>query len=140
MYLTINQSEIPRTWYQKLLNIPVYIKSKVAKRDIICYKRFFITDMIGILKDPYNGSLYINGRETRYICVYENIEPDTTQVKLRNGYLTQISLDNSELETIEGEVIYKCVIPKGSTYYIGNVSGINDSYLSNQIKIVEHVK
>lgn len=47
-----------------------------------------------------------------------------------------VNIANCEYHRDRGEIKVKCIIPKGSIYYIGTY-GICDSYASNQLKYIE---
>ena len=134
------------------LNLNPKFKKMVAKKDITCYKivkkknyggcymyealimMFFIyklniiySTMITMTHTPYTNRLVVNNgfhsfrtiqglkKEAEYILMYHN-----------SGILTDA-------------VIVKCIIPKGSLYYVGHNDNYTPNYVSNQIVILNEI-
>lgn len=107
----------------------------VAKEDIICYKlgynrdnkRFISPYMYYIYRfnTPAYSSLYIEGSE-KYWSVYRGIH---TFVSLRDAIIFK---ENHFPPRYYDLSIFKCVIPKGSKYYLGKYGDFNN-YASNAL-------
>ena len=115
---------------------------KIAEKDIICYKFYrrynkilispyqgFRAPEIGITANANLGKSYIPENDHYYDFkrVDEGFHSFKTLEEVKhkvNGYR------NLDL------VIFKCIIPKGSSYYEGRFDRY-ESYCSNSIKLVE---
>lgn len=127
---------------------------QIATKDITCYKIFCSSDVIWnrnpikflgiIVWDKYTikelCSLY---RDYTYIP-YEinpkvNIFITTGEYwcwYIDKGYHSYKTLDRAKVERDSYEVIVKCIIPKGSTYYINNLDEIVSSNIIVTDKII----
>lgn len=138
MCMTIRQNELPRNIFQKIFGIQPEIKPLIAKRDIVCYKLYRISDIPGVVEAPYQLTKHLVGKPQPKVeityghCYNHNISMgiECGYHSFKNKNIVNMFMDNSEY------VIKKCIIPKGSTYYIGNHRGVRDGYVSNQLIIL----
>ena len=121
------------------------LESKIADKDIICYKLVKRTKTKGIYESSFQGfeyvirQLYTNNLDIRfankrikryfYKCFYKIKEGMFHSYK-SNPYPT--------LNTSSYYVLLKCIIPKGA-YYFEGYFGNCPSYASSQIKILEEL-
>jgi len=136
--MTIRQNELPRNIFQKIFGIQPEIKPLIAKRDIVCYKLYRVSDIPGVVKSPYRLTKHLVGKpQPKVEITYE--EWYSTKRHIMCGYHSSIKPDIynhfGDQHTTE-YVIKKCIIPKGSAYYIGNHKGVRDGYVSNQLIIL----
>lgn len=98
-------------------------KPLIAKEDIVCYKVFFKTQK-GKLRSVYYlkywklNKLYI---DRPAVVIHTSQYPPQVGV-YKGAYHSFKSLKNARSERktmIEGTVMAKCIIPKGSTFYFG---------------------
>lgn len=138
MCMTIRQNELPRNIFQKILGIQPKIQPLIAKRDIVCYKLYRLTDIPGVVEAPYRLTKHIVGKPqpkvkityNMWFIFHEKWEIECGYNSFRNKNIENMFKDSSEY------VIKKCIIPKGSTYYIGNFRDVRDGYVSNQLIIL----
>ena len=127
-------------------------KAKVAKKDIECYKIFNIfpyenTDKL--YKSLYRGTKYELGKEynsgftfsgiVKHPCndgIFQELVP-TVEMGL-HSYAEIPSYGEYSRFTLSNLVCCRCIIPKGSTYYVGKFDNAT-SYASNCIKVIEEV-
>ncbi len=108
-------------------------KPKVAKRDIIVWKKF------------YNHDIYEH--DLRSVCwsmlwtigiLYKTVMT-TFGNEVNQGFHSFISKKELMLDSLHYNVIAKCIIPKGSLYYKGMRSMFGKdicNIVSNQLKIL----
>ena len=124
------------------------VEPKMAEKDIICYKFYkrynkilispyqgFAAPEIGITTNANLGKSYIPENDNLYIhnyCGFKRVDEGfhsfktLEEVKHKvNGYRNSLNL-----------VIFKCIIPRGSSYYEGKFDRY-ESYCSNSIKLIE---
>lgn len=124
------------------------VEPKIAEKDIVCYKFYrryneilispyqgFRAPEIGITTNANLGKSYRPENDNLYIHNYYDFKrvdegfhsfKTLEEVKHKvNGYRNNLDL-----------VIFKCIIPRGSSYYEGRFD-IYKSYCSNSIKLIE---
>lgn len=124
------------------------VEPKIAEKDIVCYKFYrryneilispyqgFRAPEIGITTNANLGKSYRPENDNLYIYNYYDFKrvdegfhsfKTLEEVKHKvNGYSNNLDL-----------VIFKCIIPRGSSYYEGRFD-IYKSYCSNSIKLIE---
>lgn len=120
-------------------------KPLIAKEDIICYKKLYLSSE-NTLVTPYTKivipkkCVQKNKRKRipfkaeilnkfefiwRHILGFSNIVTD--------GFIHTRSLTVPYYELSHGDRVFKCIIPKGTKYFIGK----DDDYASEQIIFVE---
>ena len=122
-------------------------KPKIAEEDIICYK-FYIRDNeilfspyqgfrapeIGIVANTELGKSYRptdNGSYIHNFLGFKRVDKGFHSFKILEEIKHKINgYRNLDL------VIFKCIIPRGSSYYEGRFD-IYKSYCSNSIKLIE---
>jgi hypothetical protein len=107
-------------------------KIKIAKKDIICYKRFNATDSV--------KEIFIS---TYQNCRYYIGEIKESEIIFSGFHIIDIGLHSySTLETAKekkwnkSEFLAKCIIPKDSKYYYNSY---DHEYVSNQLKVIEKI-
>jgi hypothetical protein len=137
--MTIYQDEIPRNIFQKLFGIEPKIKPLIAKRDIVCYKLYHLSDIPGVVISPFRNTMHIIGKEQPPVEITHKVVTwldELTQIIIECGYHSYIKNDGYQYYPTD-HVVKKCIIPKGSTYYIGNQHGqVRNAYVSNQLIIL----
>ena len=117
--------------------------SKIAKRDISCYKVVYSSDNINdnIYETFYQGTAVelgktynseIHRKNSCYDQKVDQIEQGLHSFKL----LSKAKKFINEQGVEEDCVVIKCSIPKGSEYYLGDFNGKNDSYASTGLKYI----
>ena len=129
---------------------------QIATKDITCYKIFCTSDVVWnrnpikflgiIVWNKYTikelCSLY---RDYTYIPYESNPEVNIFIAKseyyyrwyIDKGYHSYKTLDRAKAERNLYEIIVKCIIPKGSTYYINNFNEIVSSNIIITDKIIK---
>lgn len=110
----------------------------IAKKDIICYKIYNKTEE-GYLSSPYLG--YIASMQN-----FTELEPNPIgsdhKYIINKGFHSFKHLKNAKLDVqfypflYTDNIIYKCIIPKGSKYYRGLFAG-RVSYCSESLILKE---
>lgn len=141
MCLDIYRDELPRNIFQKIFGIQPEIKPLIAKRDIVCYKIYKETDIPGVVEAPYMLTKHLVGKSQPKVEItylgYGWLENTNDKRHIKQGYHSFISENvDSFFADKKGYITKKCIIPKGSTYYIGNHRGVRDGYVSNQLIIL----
>lgn len=120
-------------------------KPLIAKEDIVCYKILrinYITNMFITLytysivpteclknKVPFKAEILNKFRFIcRHVLGFSNIVTD--------GFIHTYSLSIPNRNLVYSECVFKCIIPKGTKYFIGE----NKDYASEQIIFVEQLK
>ena len=122
---------------------------EIAEEDIICYKFYrryneilispyqgFIAPEIGITTNANLGKSYIPENDNFYIHNYYGFK------RVDEGFHSFKTLEETKHE-VKGcwdnldLVIFKCIIPRGSSYYSGIFKEYYESYCSNSIKLIE---
>ena len=62
MCLTVTPENYSKNIFQKIFGIQPKIKPLIAKKDIICYKAYIKTDMVGVVKSPFQKTLNLVGK------------------------------------------------------------------------------
>ena len=112
----------------------------IAKKDIICYKILMEDNC-----SPYYYRNYIAAIKNSDIIqdkTPERIEPFGSVFKISRGFIhTYSELTNLKYELYSTQSallilckVYKCIIPKGSKYFV-NITG--QEYCSKQLKFIE---
>ena len=140
MCMTIRQNELPRNIFQKIFGIQPEIKPLIAKRDIVCYKLYRISDIPGVVEAPYRLTKHLVGKpqpQVEFSYSKHGYRFDFSKLLVEAGYHSFRNKDIKNMFKDTSEyIIIKCIIPKGSTYYIGNHNGVRDGYVSNQLIIL----
>ena len=123
------------------------VEPKIAEKDIICYKFYrrcneilvspyqgFIAPEVGIVTNTKLGESHKLEGNAFYIHKFYNIR------RVDEGFHSFKILEEIK-HKINGYrnldlVIFKCIIPRGSSYYEGRFDRYK-SYCSNSIKLVE---
>jgi len=138
--MTIRQDELPRNIFQKILGIQPKIKPLIAKRDIVCYKLYRVIDIPGVVEAPYRLTKHLVGKpQPKVEITYGHCYNHNISMGIECGYHSyrKSDIDNWFVDQYTKEYITKkCIIPKGSIYYIGNHRGVRDGYVSNQLTIL----
>lgn len=126
-------------------------KAQVAKKDIECYKIFniFDTDTGKLYKSVYRDMGYELGKEynsgftfseiVKHSCnegIFQEFVP-TVEMGL-HSYAEMPSYGGYSRFILSHLACCRCIIPKGSTYYVGKFDNMT-SYASNRIKVIEEV-
>lgn len=118
----------------------------IAEEDIVCYKLLqinYITDIfvtpytkmpvpIECLKNkvPFKAEIFNKSKFTwSHVLGFNNIVGD--------GFIHTYSLNPPNYSTALCECVFKCIIPKGTKYFIGEHE---DVYASEQIIFVEQLQ
>lgn len=120
------------------LHIEENQKAEIATEDIICYKA---------ITEKFDNDLYTFYQQAKIKI------GKTYRSKFTIDFLGEIEKGLHSLTTLEiakefiinkflihKAHIVKCIIPKGSKYYLGHFYVDNDSYASNKLKYVEIVE
>ena len=132
-------------------------KMRVASKDIVCYKTLSLTDC-GSYETSYLGTRVpesvIDGSEPFVARGNILVKARSNYVKVKEkdvkyNYVTSGGLihtfaklkDPRKVNKDFGfyDTIFKCVIPKGTKYYVGLFDGDYKSYASERIMFVEKV-
>ena len=122
---------------------------EIAKEDIICYKFYVRYDET--LFSPYQESrapeigIVANtelGRSYRPTDIGSYIHNFLGFKRIDKGFHSFKTLEEVEREVNKYKrefdlVIFKCIIPRGSSYYKGIFNDRYESYCSNSIKLIE---
>ena len=122
---------------------------KIAGEDIICYKFYrryneilispyqgFMAPEIGIVANTELGKSYRPTDNGSYIHNFLGFK------RVDKGFHYIKTLEEAEREVNKYKrkydlVIFKCIIPRGSSYYKGIFGDRYESYCSNSIKLIE---
>lgn len=108
---------------------PEHKRVKIAKKDMVCYKRLHIHSFIGGFRSPYADFIYEKG-ET-YFEDSMSISNDDFFDRIEVGLHSY-----SKKSTADGHwqscVTVRCVIPKGSRYYYNERT---KEYVSDTLRI-----
>lgn len=109
-------------------------RAKIAKEDIHCYKIMVVKNTH--IKSVYQEyRYYINKLET--ISKFGVRKYNWGTIEINEGLHAFLIIDKPKrLAYLYNGVIYNCIIPKGSKYYIGN----DDDIVSNQMIITGRYK
>lgn len=139
MCLIVRQEELPKNIFQKIFKIEPEIKHLVAKKDIVCYKLYRETDIPGVVEAPYRLTKHLVGKPQPNVQLTWTYTPNNRVLSVEAGYHSFIKpiIKHENIGLFqEFLIIKKCIIPKGSVYYIGNAWGTRDGYVSNQLIIL----
>ena len=116
-------------------------KSKICRKDITCYKicdytygrlfTFYRCDAIEI-GETYISDIWLH-KSSPFVPI--NLASIT---KGLHSFVSIKSLLNAVCFNEHIRII-KCIIPKGSEYYLGEFENKNDAYASNKLKYLEIV-
>lgn len=131
------------------LDLKITATKRTAKKDITCYKYLVLKNENGVsyLQTPYRdcivsiGEIYQSKLEINY---YWNCGPTK---ELNQGLHSFVNLEDARsshpeyyYEKGENSVIYvKCIIPKGTKYYLGQFDGF-PSMASEKLIYLEIIK
>ncbi len=139
MCLHVYKEDLPRNLLQFIFGIKPRIKPLIAQRDIVCYKVYRETDIPGVVESPYQRTKHLIGKPQPQVelGVIDRFG-DGTVLKIYEGYHSYVDSDFVNVDDeFDGCVTKKCIIPKGSTYFIGNVHGfIRTGYVSTNLIIL----
>lgn len=110
----------------------------IAKKDIVCYKVMFPISEKEV-RSPYMLSVYTLGQRYSRPFAIKLSRPRRANDEISIGYHSYSTIDRALLETYYSNGTYcitKCIIPKGSTYF---VDPYNKEYVSNSITIKENI-
>lgn len=112
-------------------------KPKIAEEDIICYK-FYIRLFGGLIVSPYIG---IIAPKIGAITNTELGKPYGPKKRVDEGFhsfkiLEDVKSVINKWKSKFDLVIFKCIIPKGSLYYLGKFNKY-ESYCSDKINLIE---
>lgn len=108
-------------------------KVKIAKKDIVCYKRFDITYSKRYFRSPIMGYRYDKGF-TYYedsLC-RQDYNPSPYNNLVHMGFHSYSSILRCKLEKCSDELVVKCIIPEGAHYWYNEE---NKEYCSDYITI-----
>lgn len=109
-------------------------KSLIAKKDITCYK--VVHPHIKAFLSEYRFFEYKIGRTYRLYTGVKQWAPDNYGY-MYSGFHSFTTLKNALEYGGKRMVLLKCVIPKGSRYYVGDFgNGSCTQYCSNRIRVV----
>lgn len=121
------------------LIIKKFSLKRIATSDIECYKFLYINKE-DYIHTPYQmKEVHINETYESEIKLKNRFSP-FFQTEGHKGLHTFVDKEKA-MEYVWGKnrVLAICIIPKGSTFYIGNFQG-NRGYISNSLKYVEIVR
>ena len=105
----------------------------IAEKDIICYKIVYLQGK-EIISFWYDFPYELNRKYTTQVL--QPIPMPNGDISIEKGFHSYRNLDTAKgdvwLSLMESLVIIKCIVPKGSEYYINS-----KEMVSNQIIIVE---
>lgn len=119
----------------------VISRRETADKDIICYK-ILIEDNDGVLRSPYYLKIWELGEEQTEKLTQEKVQLKGKEYELKtatglytfdNKRSARIALDIMKERTKVNFRLFKCIIPKGSKYYIG--SHYRNEYCSEKLII-----
>lgn len=115
--------------------------AKIANRDIVCYKMLKVIDD-GRMITPYQKMPCEIGAE--YTSkLRKNVGKKSVTFGLHTYTSKAAAFMQYRALTCFGQfVVCKCIIPKGSSYFVGEFLGLSGtlrSYASNRLRIVEEV-
>lgn len=105
-----------------------YPEEKIAKKDIVCYKRLEVLYPNGRFSSPHQGKRY------KLNILYRSELKPSSYNTIKIGLHSYSCKKRAEHYRAFGEVVTKGIIPKGSRYYY---NPIMHEYVSNQIIIRE---
>ena len=105
----------------------------IAEKDIVCYKIVYLQGK-EIISFWYDFIYELNRKYTTQVL--QPIPAPYDNIRIEKGFHSYRNLDTAKgdiwLSLMESLTIVKCIVPKGSEYYINN-----KEMVSNQIIIVE---
>jgi hypothetical protein len=119
------------------------VKPKIAERDITCYKVFdngtYGNQHGTFIRSLYQDFPYKIGIKYELDGYMNPIKDCIGNSTIEVGLHSYTCLKHAEQKSIRlswynGRCVYKCIIPKGSTYYVNTK---HKEYVSDQIIIVE---
>lgn len=129
----------------------VICHEKIVTQDIICYKVFSICDAIikkkkslGLsynreylakVKSLYEDYPYIANGQNPTINLHIMIHPNRTEWFINEEYHSYATLQRAILVRTIYELVVKCIIPKGSRYYINKYEEI----VSSNIIVIDEI-
>ena len=126
----------------------VFNRPLIAEEDIVCYKQLYVNYM-GEITTPYTNTpipikcIQKNQRKrvpfkaeilNKFGFVWNHVLGFSNIVE--DGFIHTFSFAPCYLDLSRNERIFKCIIPKGTKYFIGN----DDDYASEQIIIGDRLK
>ena len=109
--------------------ISSHSESVCADRDITCYKLVYPLNMDHKFRSEFREFQYELGRTYLEVCfMRENLTR-----RIYKGFHSYRTIDEAVSHARPDLVLLKCVIPKGSSYF---VSEKNDQYCSSRIRPV----
>lgn len=120
-------------------------KPKIAEEDIICYK-FYIRYIGGLTVSPYIGIIAPKIGAITNTELGKPYRPDNNHTyygfkRVYEGFhsfkiLEDVKSVVNKWKSKFNLVIFKCIIPKGSLYYLGKFNKY-ESYCSDKINLIE---
>lgn len=115
------------------LRINKHQESEITENDITCYKRLEYNKHCNAYITPYMGFRVILGKTYKAelrVNTYNRFHDS-----VNDGIHSYAHKEDAMNEKCRDEVVVKCVIPKGSSYFFG---GYNDfeGYASNQLTYI----
>lgn len=105
-------------------------KRQLATKDIVVYKRLEVIGMTGGLKirSPYRHTAWEFEELKKANTSFKKVEEYTN---INRGLHAYISKEKAKWYATNYEDIFRCIIPKGSYYVLGNRNDI----VSNQLQL-----
>ena len=108
----------------------------IAEKDIVCYKVVNIQDK-EITSYWFNFSYELNRKYT--IQVLQPIFMKNDNIRIEEGFHSYRNLDTAKdyiycsMFNLLPEIIVKCIVPKGSEYYISSKEMVSNQLIITQI-------
>lgn len=128
-----------KNWWQR--NFPIFnkVKPKIASKDIVVYK---VLEKYNLTSDkwysPFMGTPYILG-QSNYAEIFIYQKYDRKKFTVEEGIHAYTNLNQAIMKSGYGHYkrygVFKCIIPKGSKYLIGNYEEI----VTNHLIVLEKV-
>ena len=114
-----------------------FYKPKVAKEDIVCYKwcEKWNTSNGEIILTPYREVKVEIGETYKSNLIKVNGIQPVVNIGI-HSFARKRAAKKDYINYGDGDIIIKCIIPAGSTYYTGMFLG-KKSYASDTLKYVE---
>jgi len=130
-----------------LLDNGIKPKMEVAKEDIIVYKVFNLLYDNGDLITPYQkmvmkpNTTYIDTEKVQKTFNGE-VDDETNEYRIEGGvfhsYSDELGAEDGVIKWGDGQIVVKCIIPKGTKFYYGYFGGV-ESFGSKKIIITNEV-
>lgn len=125
------------------LDINKFSRAKIAKEDITCYKWVFVHVLSASKKEkiydyvtPFFYSHIKIGETYNSILEVRNKYNPLYRTEIHSGLHSYADFHTPMSKKWGYSVIIKCIIPKGSKYYVGKFDG-DKGYASDSLKYVK---